>query len=103
VNALGEPVRDKEGQPVMEEYDARDPRDYFGFVLATPENIQEGALKGLSLYEVDLRPSDLGEGIPEPLVHVYARDKEHAVEVFMREMGITKILHKSQAKATKLQ
>ena len=86
LNAIKEPVRDKDGQPVMEQYDTRDPREYFG-ACPPGAKIQEGALKGLAIYEVDLSPPD---AIPEPLVRVYARDERHAIEVYKREMGATR-------------
>lgn len=77
-NALGEPIRDKEGQPVMEDYDTRDWREYYNFEAG--QHPAEGATKGLRLFQIDLSK--------EPLVQVYARDERHAEEVWKAEMGI---------------
>ncbi len=59
----------------------RDPRDLMGW--EQNQRPDPAAIKGLKLYEVDLDR--------EPLLQVYARNAEHALDVWKFEYGITKI------------
>lgn len=79
-NRLGEVVRDDKGQPVEDEVDLRDHREYAAYEHG--QKPAEGATKGFQLYQVDLAG--------EPLVLVYARGDKDAESVFRKEMGITR-------------
>ena len=83
INRLGEPVRDKDGQPILETVDQRNRMEYLTYEPGHERQIAEGATKGLSLFRVDLAP--------EPLYYVYARNPSEAKDVFLREAGITRL------------
>lgn len=83
VNRLGEPVRDKDGQPILESVDTRDKQEYLTYERGHERQMVEGATKGLTLFRVDLEP--------EPFYYIFARDKEQAKDVFIREAGIKRL------------
>lgn len=94
LNAIGEPLRNKEGEPIMEDVDIRPERQYLSYDGSQVP--AENATKGLRLYLVDYAT--------EPLHKVYARDEAHAVEVFRKEWGITRFSSEhSDPKATPIQ
>ncbi|HZV08018.1 MAG TPA: hypothetical protein VE999_23240 [Gemmataceae bacterium] len=83
LNLLGEPVRGPDGQPIEEMVDARHPWEYRAYQRGDELHIAEGATKGLKLYRVDV-------GI-EPIMLVYAKNEQDAVEVWKKEWGVTRI------------
>ena len=80
IDEIGNPVRDDEGRILYEQGDTRDPREYAAYEHG--QKPDPAALKGMRLFQVDLDP--------EPIVQVYARHEAEAVEVYKREMGITR-------------
>lgn len=79
-NALGEPVRDKDNQPIEIDADLREEWEYKLYEPGCERFIRQDATKGLRLWQVDL---DV-----EPIALVYARDEHHALETYKKEMGI---------------
>src|SRR6185312_5285850 len=57
VNVLGEPIRDEKEQPVEEDCDLRDPREYLAYEHG--QEIAPGATKGMLLFQVDYSPEPL--------------------------------------------
>lgn len=87
LDALGIPVRDKEGNVLFEAGDTREASEYA--LYEQGQTAADGATKGLTLFRVDLSP--------EPLALVYARDKQDAVSVYKREFGVTRFTENEPA------
>lgn len=93
-NILGEPLRDDNDQPIEEMVDTRPERHYMAYDGS--QVAAEGATKGLRLFAVDY-------GI-EPILKVWARDREDALDVFKREWGIVRFSSEmDDAKVTPIQ
>lgn len=80
LNALGEPMRDKDGNPIEIEADLREEWEYKVYEPGCEKFMRPEAIKGLRLFSVD---HDV-----EPIALVYARDEHDALSVYKREMGI---------------
>lgn len=80
-NVLGEPLRDKEGNPLEEVIDTRPAIEYMAF--DGTQRPTEEAVKGLRKYRVDV--GDF------PILIVYARDENHAMEVYKKEWGVLRL------------
>lgn len=79
-NALGEPVRDKDNQPIVERADLRESWEYKVYEPGHERHIDQDAIKGLRLFRVDY---DV-----EPIALVYARNADEARDVYKKEFGI---------------
>lgn len=79
-NILGEPVRDKDGNPLEYDADLREPHDYLAYEQGKEKEMRPESTNGLRLFQVD---HDV-----EPLALVYARDADDAIRVYKREFGI---------------
>lgn len=91
LNAIGQPVLDKDGQPIVEIVDTRDPREYLSWEYG--QKPAEGSTEGLRLFECTIKHEDKvaadgKENVSEPFVHLYARDADDAARVYKSEMGV---------------